>query len=89
MEQIKIVCRDIRNNIVGHLDPLEGTDYDEVSNRVKIELERGLQDICNIFEGYQEADTSNFKGFEYLLRDGDRYVVCGLVTMLTGEGAKV
>ena len=23
-----------------------------------------------------------------MLRDGDRYVVCGLVTMLTGEGAK-
>ena len=44
--------------------------------------------ILNTLDGCQTADTSKFKGVEYIVRGEERYCVCGLVTMLTGEGSK-
>ena len=46
--------------------------------------------IANVvpLDGGETADTSKFKGVEYVVRGDERFCVCGLAIMLTGEGSK-
>ena len=88
MEQIRALYTNIIANVVRHLDPLEGSVHSEVADNVRLELEKGMKDILITLDGCQMADTSKFKGVEYVVRGDERYCVCGLAIILTGEGSK-
>ena len=88
MEQIRALCNNIIANVVRNLDPLEGSVHSVVADKVRFELEKGMEDILNTLDGGETADTSKFKGVEYIVRGDERFCVCGLAIMLTGEGSK-
>jgi len=88
MDKVKAECQKLVSDVMGHLDPLEGTEYSHLADSVRIELENKIKDLLEAIQNTKELDLGKFKGVEYVERDGVKYRVCGMSTMLTGGGSQ-
>ena len=90
MEQLKKDCEETYQEVVHQLDQLEGTEYTEIANNVKIGLHNRLQDIVSCVASMIKDNPSErvYKGVEYIRVDGKEFRVACIATCNKGEGRK-
>ena len=88
MDCFKNHCRGIVDTVMGHLQVLEGTEYSDTGDLVRIDLSNMLQDLTLMVERNDILQFNDKRGLRCVTSGGIRYRVCHLSTVFAGEGGK-
>lgn len=87
METFRETSSRVVNEVMSHLDILEGTQYSEVMNDVRIALVNGLRDLREIVVENKEEIKINPKAAVGTLQiEGRKYRVCHMASQTGGIG---
>ena len=88
MDPLRNLVSKITEDVMQHLDILQGTAFSETINDARIELTNGLEDLMSMVYESQELQVNPKAVVGTYLLDGKKYRVCYITAMTAGEGRK-
>ena len=85
MDEFKKECDHLIDEVMSCLDILDGTEYSEVANDVRIMLSNKMKDLQTFVEGKQIAKEGG--GVKTLVVDGKRFKICYVSSIVEGHGS--
>lgn len=86
MDTLRSEIRKTLDDVVNHLEVLEGTPYTDCINLVRIELSNRLEDIANMVTSNDTLVVNPKALIHFTNIEGVRYRVCHIAAQLAGEG---
>ena len=86
MEIVKSEARRVVDDVLAHLEVLEGTDYADCVNKVRIELTNRLEDIVCMIQSNNELEINPKSTINTMWIERKKYRICHVAVQLAGEG---
>ena len=82
-EALKII-----DDVMQHLDVLQGTEYANCADDVRIELTNRLEDLAAMVQSKADLEVNPKATIQTIWLDNRKYRICHINTQIAGEGIK-